>query len=835
MARSPRKQQSQITQERIERAIQLRYSPFPELTVELIAQQLSQFRVGTLRPAARTWEIMFERDGELCGPAQKRYADTARLPWEIEKADDSRDAEKHADALRYYYNNLTATSAMEQDHRGGVNLLVQQIMSMHAFRYTIHEQVLQIDSIDRKQVTATLIHCPVWFFENRTGRLRFLASEGDYDGTPMERGQWVRGVGHGHMCPCSVAYTMKQYAQRDHLLFSARFGVPGIQGKTDAAKGSKEWNDFAEALRVYASDWITVTNRSAEISLIETSKAASALPFVEIIDQANRLYARLFRGGDLSTQSGEGDRTGASLQDEEKTALLEADVSLVNGILNTEIDEPLIAYLFGGVRPLAWFRLRVPRKPDSDRETKGMEFLVRHGGRVSLATAHDRLQIPEADDDEEVLSAPAQPAPLPTPGFPPASALGNAADRESIEALITAALAELPSVQDRWLAPLREWYQATLTAVASPLLRDDEVLHLVELRLAQLPELLKQLDASAVVNSLEAAMGSAVVSGIAEGIGDKAISTLANSRQLALANAGAIQIIGTPTPLADAVAQMGSKTPIGSILRTREWERMPLALRQRAQFSAGVESVRMMQAIQDAMQQAITSARGQAVGSERIAAGQPGAFKMNRQKFIADMQEIARREGLTPVDEAKRGTLQDITSEPRLELIYRTQIGQAQGYSQWKQGQDPDILDAWPAQELVRNRFSRVPRDWPDRFEKAALAAGDTRALEVFKRTGRMVALKTSGIWTALSRFGTPYPPFDFNSGMGLKLIDREDAIALGLLAPDQQQASQVGDFNDGLSASVTGLDDRYKASIGRLFGDQIDITGDTIQWRAAA
>jgi hypothetical protein len=31
---------------------------------------------------------------------------------------------------------------------------------------------------------------------------------------------------------------------------------------------------------------------------------------------------------------------------------------------------------------------------------------------------------------------------------------------------------------------------------------------------------------------------------------------------------------------------------------------------------------------------------------------------------------------------------------------------------------------------------------------------------------GRMIALKSDPIWTAISAFGTPYPPFDYNSGM---------------------------------------------------------------------
>ena len=46
-----------------------------------------------------------------------------------------------------------------------------------------------------------------------------------------------------------------------------------------------------------------------------------------------------------------------------------------------------------------------------------------------------------------------------------------------------------------------------------------------------------------------------------------------------------------------------------------------------------------------------------------------------------------------------------------------------------------------------------------------------------------MIALKNDPVWTALSRFGRPWPPFDYDSGMGIADIDRETAETLGLLA----------------------------------------------------
>jgi hypothetical protein len=361
------KEASIISTERIERAMQLRYAPFPELTMDLLSRQLNAFRVGNLREAARIWEVMMERDGDLSTPANKLFSDIGRLPWEVETVDDSREAERHAAALRYFYNNLTATSALEGDETGGINLLLRQMMTAHAYRYSVHEMVWQVNSAAQREVTATFIHCPVWFFESRRGRLAYLPQEGAWDGDLLKTGEWLAAVGNGVMRPCSVAYLTKWQPLAYWGLYCYRFGIPGIHGKTDAAKGSQEWNDFVEALGSFANDWVTLTNRSGEINLVEASKGGSGtLPFQELVERSDRLYARCFRGGDLSTQSrAGGDVAGSNPQAGEKRIILADGAQWATDILNTRVDEPLIAYLFG-VEPKAWLRIMPVSGSDED-------------------------------------------------------------------------------------------------------------------------------------------------------------------------------------------------------------------------------------------------------------------------------------------------------------------------------------------------------------------------------------------------------------------------------------------------------------------------------------
>ena len=278
-------------------------------------------------------------------------------------------------------------------------------------------------------------------------------------------------------------------------------------------------------------------------------------------------------------------------------------------------------------------------------------------------------------------------------------------------------------------------------------------------------------------------------------------------------------------PLKDAVEKISAKTPVGSLLRTADWERVPLALRERAQFSAGVESVRVLQTIQDRIQGQIQQQR------EQLGGGKEATF--DRSSFIDALREIAIDEGLTPADPDKRGTIEDITSVPRLGLIYDTQIAQAQGYARWKLDQSEGALLLWPAQEFTRVEDRAEPRtDWPKRFAEAAQAVGDDGALRVQRETGRMIGLKNSPLWAALSRFGTPWPPFDFGSGMGFEDIDREEAVALGLLGEKEIIEGAEKDFNDGLQASAKGLSPELLDKLKEQFGKQIRVEGDSIWWR---
>lgn len=145
-------------------------------------------------------------------------------------------------------------------------------------------------------------------------------------------------------------------------------------------------------------------------------------------------------------------------------------------------------------------------------------------------------------------------------------------------------------------------------------------------------------------------------------------------------------------------------------------------------------------------------------------------------------QNYLRELGYQP-EPGTEGGLTDLSSDKRVDLIIDTQTKMAQGYARHEAAQDPDVLEDFPADELYRQRESKQRRDWDVIWntQRAALGA-DTSASLATSKDGPFVALKNDPIWTAISRFGNPYPPFDFGSGMWVR--DADDALAerLGVL-----------------------------------------------------
>ena len=186
---------------------------------------------------------------------------------------------------------------------------------------------------------------------------------------------------------------------------------------------------------------------------------------------------------------------------------------------------------------------------------------------------------------------------------------------------------------------------------------------------------------------------------------------------------------------------VSSVRPDGRGISSAEWASFSAAVKDRAFFSANVESVRFLDTARSRIAELLSAAKNP--DSDTF---------VSRAQVVSDIMQAARESGIA------RGTnlITDPGSAARANVIIDTNAGLAAGYAKAEISNSYGARLAFPAQELVRIEERLKPRDWRSTWIKKG---GKLLA-------GRMIALKDDPIWVAISRFGVPYPPFDFNSGM---------------------------------------------------------------------
>lgn len=290
-------------------------------------------------------------------------------------------------------------------------------------------------------------------------------------------------------------------------------------------------------------------------------------------------------------------------------------------------------------------------------------------------------------------------------------------------------------------------------------------------------------------------------------------------------------VLNKPLPFSEALDRLAQKRVLPTELSSAELrEAYSAEVRLRSLFSARCTKAAILQEYQDKLGELLN-------GETNIATA-----RMEVQNLF-DALGYSPERGFAGDEEAdiapaEPGTLRDLRSNGRVDLVLQTNMRQCANFGFWKQGQSDFALFAYPCYELVRIYPRVVPRgmrlrqgalehvrgeDWPSRWE----AAGGT-----FTDTGRMIARKDDEIWGRLGSselfpdaLDTFIPPFAFGSGYGWREVDRAESIALGVIEEDTEVEGQRHSLNENLVAPASLTVEMLDAALGDLeeYRDQLD------------
>lgn len=404
-----------ITNGAAERWLRYRFNPWSDMTPERLVAAFAEWDQGWLRRAALMWENRAEGDEVLAVNLPKRSGSVARLPWAVMPIDDSIDAARHAEALEDFFNRgITATDALDLDQRGGMRLLIEQMMEAAYIGKQAHEIIWTPGAMD---LAAELRAVPLYFFESLSGRLRYTGPEMTTNGQPLEPGGWMITTRRRKLLKAALMCCLfKGMSYGDWVGYSGRFGQPGVHGETDAQPGTPEWEKAEEMVAAFAAEWAALTRTGTKINLIETGKNPNA-PYEPLVERMSRILTMLCRGADLGTMSSQ-DGAGASLQGDESDILLDDDAQMISEALQHFVARPVIRHLFGTETPLAYIELQVPSDSDTKAEiavdtalaSMGLrqapeDLAERYGRTIEVAPTLQAENDAAATEDEETMPA----------------------------------------------------------------------------------------------------------------------------------------------------------------------------------------------------------------------------------------------------------------------------------------------------------------------------------------------------------------------------------------------------------------------------------------------
>lgn len=384
------------------------------LTLKKIVATLDAGASGNLVGVLELFEQMEQQDPSLASVANTRRTALTGLPWEIISAADIADvgedqelADDAADFIRSELSGLqNLTPTLEHlSNAIGSNLSIAEL---------VWERCELIDIV---AVPSSRLRMDPQEIDQVNVRI-----DGDHVGIPARSPKFVRHqpraacgypLGPSLLHSQAIVWHAKRLAFSDWATFCELFGMPVRVGKYPQGVSEKEKRDLARWLEALGSNAWAMMSSNCSIDLVERTGSGAA-PYKEFIDWLDRSQAKVWLGGNLTsdTTGGTGTFAAADVHDDVRKDLRDDDIEKESRTVTNQIIAPMVGFKFNREVPLPVFRRKKPETIDRLQEADLFAKAQRAGIDIPRAYAYGRLGIPEPKRDErghlaeEVLSPP---------------------------------------------------------------------------------------------------------------------------------------------------------------------------------------------------------------------------------------------------------------------------------------------------------------------------------------------------------------------------------------------------------------------------------------------
>lgn len=436
--------------------------PTRGLTPAKLAGILREAEEGDATAYLELAEDMEEKDLHYVSQLGTRKRAVAQLDITVEAASDAREDEENAELVRGFLNR----EELEDE--------LFDLLDAIGKGYSVTEIVWDLS--ESQWMPARLEWRPPQWFEidrldGRALRLKDIA--GPQELAPykfivhrpkVKSGLPIRG---GLARAASWCWLFKNYAIKDWVQFAEVYGQPVRVGKYNANALPEEKRTLLRAVSQIGTDAAAIIPELMMIEFVEAKSSGSHELHEKLADWLDRQVSKAVLGQTLTTEVQGGSLAAANVHNDVRGDIERADAKQLAAALNRDLVRPLIDLNRG---PQKWYpRLRIgrPETVDSESMSNALSRLVPLGLRVRQAEVRRKLGLEEPDEQDELLSAPAVPAPADEGGDETAAAsicpvhgrahhAADASSRDNADEVGDRLEAATIAAMDSLVAPIRD-------------------------------------------------------------------------------------------------------------------------------------------------------------------------------------------------------------------------------------------------------------------------------------------------------------------------------------------------------------------------------------------